>query len=193
MTKTLPAAALAALLLLGGCISFGPKVPETLLSLTSEAPAPPGQVANGTAASAILVLEPRVSQRLDVQRVPVQVDAVNVAYLKDAQWVERPARLMQRLLAETIRTRTERLVIEEDPGLDTGLRLTSRLLDMGYEAGSQSVVVRLDASRESGNGRIETRRFESIVPGVAAESAPIGVALNRAANEVARQVADWVA
>jgi cholesterol transport system auxiliary component len=187
------AAPLAASLLLAGCISFGAKAPPTLLSLTSEAAAKPGEGASGNVAAAIVVLEPEAAQRLSVQRVPVQIDAANVAYLKDAQWVERPARLMQRLIAETLRARGGRLVLDEDPGQGTAIRLGGRLLDLGYDARSSSAVVRLDAIREFNGGRIETRRFESVVPNVQAKSAAVGIALNQAANEVARQVADWVA
>src|SRR5688572_15711177 len=94
-------AAPLATLLLAGCISFGAKVPETLLSLTPAASAQAGSGAAGSSASAVVVLEPDAEQRLDVLRVPVQVDDANVAYLKNAQWVERPARLLQRLIAET--------------------------------------------------------------------------------------------
>ena len=75
----------------------------------------------------------------------------------------------------------------ETPG---GVRLGGRLLDMGYDAGSQSVVVRFDAIRSAG-GTLSTKRFESVIPGIAAEPEQIGPALNRAANQVAAQVADW--
>ena len=184
-------AAPVAALLLSGCISFGPKVPDTLLSLTSETPAQAGAGSSGTLASAIVVLEPEAGQRLNVQRIPVQIDAANVAYLENALWVERPARLLQRLIAETIRGRNGRLVLDTDPASDTATRLSGRLIDMGYDARTASAIVRFDAVRERPDGRIDTRRFESIVPGVQAKAGPVGAALNRAANELARQVAEW--
>jgi cholesterol transport system auxiliary component len=37
-----------------------------------------------------------------------------------------------------------------------------------------------------------TRRFESVVSGVQARPEPVGEALNRAANQVADEVAEWV-
>lgn len=191
MTRTGLAASLAALMLLGGCVSFGPKVPDTLLSLTPEAAVQAGSAASGTVAGAIVVLAPEAERRLDVQRVPVQIDAANIAYLKGAQWVERPARLMQRLMAETIRARTGKVVLENDPGVGNGVRLSSRLLEMGYDARTSSAIVRLDATREQAGGRIDSRRFESVVPGVSDKAASVGPALNRAANDVARQVAEW--
>jgi len=52
--------------------------------------------------------------------------------------------------------------------------------------------VRFDAMRSQGSGAVETRRFEAQVPGIQPKAEFIGPALNRAANDVARQVADWV-
>lgn len=193
MRTPLPAALLALSLAasLAGCVSLGPKVPGTLLNLTATKTAPAGTSASGSYASAVVVLEPEADQRLAVTRVPVQVDDAKVAYLKDAMWVERPARLFQRLVAETIRAKGARMVVESDPG-SSGLRLSGRLLDMGYDARSQSVVVRYDGVKELPGGKVETRRFESVVPGVEAKADEVGPALNRAANDVAAQVADWV-
>ncbi|MFM6830233.1 MAG: ABC transporter, partial [Novosphingobium sp.] len=84
-----------------------------------------------------------------------------------------------------------RLVIESDPGA-SGLHLSGRLLDMGYDARTRMAVVRFDAIKEAGGGRIETRRFESTVPVAEAEAKYVGPALNEAANTVAQAVADWV-
>ena len=187
------AIALGASLLLAGCISFGGKVPDQMISLTPDRTAPTGATATGKISDALVVLDPETSRRLDVQRVPVQIDDSSVAYLKDAMWVERPARQFRRLLAETIRAKGNRLVVEgDDSEIAARTSLGGRLLEMGYDAPSQSVVVRFDAMREAADGTISTRRFEAIVPGIAAEAAPVGRALNEAANDVAGQVADWV-
>lgn len=191
MMRIVPA--LAVPLLLAGCISFGNKQPEKLISLTATAVAPAGALPGGNLADAIVVLDPVADRRLDVNRVPVQVNDTEVAYLKDINWVERPVRQFRRVLAETIRARGKRLVVEtgDDPA---GARttLSGRLVDMGYDARSRSVVVRFDALREDRNGQIEARRFESVVPGIAPKPAQVAPALNRAANDVAGQVADWV-
>jgi cholesterol transport system auxiliary component len=42
------------------------------------------------------------------------------------------------------------------------------------------------------DGRVQTRRSESRVPGVAAEANAVAPALNQAANQVASEVAEWV-
>lgn len=194
VTATLrTATSLAAVLLLAGCISFGGKVPDQLISLTPDRTAPSGATASGRMADALVVLDPETSRRLDVQRVPVQISDSSVAYLKDAMWVERPARQFRRLLAETIRAKGNSLVVEGDDSEFAGkTKLGGRLLEMGYDAPSQSVIVRFDAAREDVDGTISTRRFEAVVPGIRAEAAPVGRALNEAANEVAGQVADWL-
>ena len=184
-------APLAALLLLGGCLSFGPKTPPTLFDLTAENPAPAGAGQSGSLAGALVVEVPEAPLELNVTRVAVQIDPSNVAYVKKAGWVERPARLFQRLLAETIRARGNRVVLESEAGSGNSEVLSGRLLAMGYDAATSSAVVRFDAIR-TGGGQIQTRRFEGVQGGVDDDPEVLGPALNRAANDVARQVAEWV-
>jgi cholesterol transport system auxiliary component len=62
---------------------------------------------------------------------------------------------------------------------------------MGYDARSRSAVVRFDAVKFLPGGKAETRRFENIIPGIAPSGEDIGRALNRAANAVVSDVADW--
>jgi len=178
---------------LAGCLSLGGKTPEQLLTLTPARPAPAGSATTGAATSALAVIEPSTEQRLNVIRVPVQVSESSVAYLKDAVWVEKPARLFQHLLSETIRAKGSRLVVNEgDLGYAAVTKLSGHLLDMGYDAASGSVVVRYDGVLQMADGRVQTRRFESRVPGIPADAAAVAPALNQAANDVADQVAEWV-
>ncbi len=193
--KIAPRALLAAGLAgaLAGCISFGEDPPPSLLTLTATTSAPAGTGTQADSSTAIAVIEPGAPQSLNVTRVPVQVTDTEIAYVKDAVWVEKPARLFQRLLAETIRTRSGRVVVDgEDPAVPTTMQLQGTLREFGYDARSGSVVVRFDAVRGGEGGSIATRRFEAVVPGVAAEAGPVGDALNRAANDVAAQVAEWI-
>lgn len=193
--RSVPAAAVfaAALALpLGGCLSFGGEVPDQMLTLTPARTAPAGFATTGPAGAALAVTEPRTNQRLNVTRVPVQTSDSSLAYLKDAVWVEKPSRLFQTLLAETIRAGGNRLVIQEGDLGQSGLTtLSGQLLDMGYDAAAGAVVVRFDGVLQSGDGQVRTRRFESRVP-AAPDAISVAPALNQAANQVAREVADWV-
>ena len=191
LTKALLPAILA--LALAGCVSLTPDPPESLLTLTAVRAAPAGATAAGEAASALAVLEPATDQRLNVVRVPVQTSDSSLAYLQDAVWVEKPTRLFQQLLAETIRAGGSRLVVGEgDFGYAAATKLSGRLLDMGYDASSGTVVVRYDAVLQTPDGKVRSQRFENRVSGIEPEAAAVGPALNDAANAVAGEVADWV-
>lgn len=180
---------------LTGCISVGRgKVPDSLFTLTAERSAAPGAAVSGTPESALVVYDPDVDRVLAVQRVAVTVDESNVAYLRNALWAERPARLFGALLAETLRAKGTRLVFSGDErGSAAGrTRLAGRLLAMGYDAPSHAVVVRYDAVRSDTGGAVTTRRFESRIKVRKDSADEVGPALNRAANAVAGQVADWL-
>ncbi|EJU10042.1 hypothetical protein LH128_26000 [Sphingomonas sp. LH128] len=195
-TKRLACGLLAAVAAfsVAGCVSLGSDPPDDLLKLTPQESAPVGTTTTGTLSDAIVVLDPEADRGLDVLRVPVTVNASSVAYLKEALWVEKPTRQFRSLLAETLRARTGQLVVEGGDFEVTGKTLIGgRLLQMGYDAQRSAVVVRFDAVRsERGGGPLQTKRFEAVVNGVEAKANPVGVALNQAANDVARQVADWV-
>ncbi|ANY19930.1 hypothetical protein A6F68_01414 [Tsuneonella dongtanensis] len=193
MTMTRIALASASVLLLAGCISFGAKPPESLLSLTPASTVSAGTAINGDVANAIQIVEPSAPAKLSVNRVPVQIDDTQVAYVEDAVWVDKPTRLFRKLLGETIRAKTGRLVIDyDDPALTPKNQLRGTLIDFGYDARSSSVVVTFDAVRDVNGTQVMTRRFSATVPGVTPEATPVGFALNQAANDVAGQVADWV-
>ena len=140
-----------------------------------------------------MVLDPETDRSLDVVKVAVQVDDSNIAYLADVQWVERPAHLFAGLLAETVRAGGKHIVFTADDAVTTsGSRLSGHLLDFGYDAREQSAVVRFEAVWTTTSGTVTTKRFESRVPGVGPKSEQVGPALNKAANTVAEQVAEWL-
>jgi len=179
---------------LGGCINLGlgnAKTPPALLTLTATTPEVDGSTIVGTPGNALSVMEPGAAAKLEVVRVPVTVDAARVAYLKKAQWVERPSRLFQHLLAETLRASGKRLVVEGD-SFTHGQILNGELIDFGYDARSRSAVVRYDATRTMPDGTTQTRRFEASVSGIDADVGQVGPALNVAANKVAQDVSVWI-
>lgn len=197
----LPARILAPALLalaVGGCslsgmLGGGGKAPATLLTLAPEAPATGEFTRAAAAGQAVTVSTPVISKELRTVRVPVQVTPTDVQYVTDAEWVDTPDRLFADLLAETIRRRTDRVVLDPKlTGLDPGLVVSGELQSFGYDAATGQAVVRFDGALSTAGGtRVETRRFEAVAPSDGT-SATIGHALNRAANDVAYKVADWV-
>lgn len=180
---------------LSGCISFGAEPPPSLLTLDAATPVPVGRTANAQPGTTITVAVPAVPQALVVQRVPVRASDTSIAYVKDAQWVEPPAQLFARLVSDTITARTNWVVLgTEQTRVDPGTVLTGELRHFGVDAGTQEAVVTYDAAllRDSGNA-VEKRRFEARVPVGQIAAGPVGVALNQAANQVAAEVADWIA
>jgi cholesterol transport system auxiliary component len=176
--------------MLAAC-SLGGKPPPTLMRLTPDAAAPAGPRSAPTS-QAITVVAPSVPQELNTLRVPVR-SGTQVTYVPKAQWVEMPNAMFARLVTETIAAKTGRVVLDPHQfTIDPGQRLTGTLQEFGLEeAGSQAVVV-YDAVLARGANAVETRRFEARVPVAALDAASAPAALNRAANDVATQVAAWV-
>lgn len=178
--------------LLSGCISFGAKPPEELLRLTPAQTISPGAGQSVSPGEAIAVLAPGVPAELATNRVPVRSGTTAVAYVKDAQWIEPPARLFQQLLSDVIAARTGRPVLSDRQlNFDPGMRVTGQLRSFGVDEATQSAVVTFDAAIARGT-TVQTRRFEARVPVSAIEAAPVGLALNQAANQVAAEIADWL-
>jgi cholesterol transport system auxiliary component len=181
-------------LALPACVSLGGPPPESLLTLSPDTRAPVGAGVSGADRPVIAVLNIDTPAKLDVLRVPVAVTDTELAYLQEAFWVEKPARLFRRLVGETIRSRGNAMVVDgDDTSTLATTTLRGTLIDMGYEASTSAAVVRFDAVRLDGEGKITTRRFEARETGVPAEARAVGAALNRTANTVASEVADWVA
>jgi cholesterol transport system auxiliary component len=188
------ATALAASLL-AGCVKvgIGSEPPPSLLTLTSEASVAAGTQVSAADGTVISLVEFAAPQKLNVTRVPVQVTQSEIAYLQNAVWVERPARLLRRLIAETLRSQGGRVVLDGDtPAFGDGVQISGTLREFGYDAGSSSVIVQFDAVRTGAGDASQTQRFEARVSGVPAEAAPVGAALNEAANDIAGQIAEWM-
>lgn len=186
-------AALGLSCVLAGCVSFGEDPPAQLLTLSAVTTAPVGTSTSGPKGAALAVMEPMASRALDVNRVPVQVDPSRIAYLRDAVWVDKPTRLFQMVVAETIRAQGKRLVVDlSDLQYSASTSLSGQLLNLGYDAARGGVVVRFDAIVTEANGSVRSRRFEHFIGDVPAEAAAVGAALNQASNAVAAEVAAWV-
>lgn len=188
------ALAAGALLSLAACVNLGgAKAPPQLLTLTAVEQMPPGSQRRAAPAEALVVEAPATDRVLDSIRVPVHVSDSAVAYVKDALWAEKPARLFRQVLAETLAARGDRLVLDEvDTGAERGAILAGTLLRFGYEEGLGAVVVRYDAIVRAPGEPVRKQRFEAIEDVTEVEAVLVGAALNRAANRVAQEVAAWV-
>lgn len=186
----------AAALSLSGCVSLGGgKAPPILLNLTAATTIAANDVRSAGAGEAITIAVPVAPQAIATNRVAVSDGPVAIAYVKDAVWVEPPARLFQRLLSETVAAKTGRVVLDpRQYALDPGLQLTGQLKSFGIDAKTQQAVVIYDAaiSRDKGK-RLETRRFEARADVATITPSGSGTGLNKAANAVAADVASWIA
>jgi cholesterol transport system auxiliary component len=195
VTRIVAAGALAAMV--AGCsissLLGGGKPPTTLQTLTPEAPDPGPMTRTAAAGQAVTVEVPVVAKELRTLRVPVQLSPTDVQYVTNLQWVDTPDRLFQRLVAETVRRTTNRVVLDAGmTGLDPGLLLSGQLQRFGYDLQTGQVIVEFDGALSTAAGnRVETRRFVATAP-ADGTAATVGPALNRAANQVAREVAGWV-
>jgi cholesterol transport system auxiliary component len=186
---------LAALSLLGACsLGIGGKAPPFLLTLAPTTAVEADAGRSVKPGEAITIAVPMVPQAIATNRIPVADGQTAIAYVKNANWVEPPARLFQRLLSETVRGRTGRVVLDPRQfSSDPGAQLSGTLLHFGIDARKSEAVVIYDAAlnREKGK-RLDTRRFEARAPVAIVDAANSGAALNRAANDVAAQVANWI-
>ena len=179
---------------LAGCISFAAAPPPSLLTLTAAVPIPAGHSSNSTTSPTLTIEQPSVPAAIATTRVPVQTSTTSLAYIKDAQWSEAPARLFARLLADTVSAKTGRVVLSPAQALsDPGATLGGELRSFGIDSASGEAVVTYDAAlKRTSAGALEKRRFEARISAGKIDAQSAGDAINRAANRVAGDVADWV-
>ena len=180
---------------LSACIGLGGKTPPFLLTLDAAAAPTAGGARTAADAATLTILIPTAPQKLRTTRIPVQQDGSSVTYVKDAQWVEAPSRLFQRLVSETVSASTSRVVLDEGQYLTApGEQLAGQLMEFGVDARANEAVIVYQAMLVSAGGKSVTqRRFEVREPiGGKVEAKPVGEALTRAANKVAVDVAGWL-
>jgi cholesterol transport system auxiliary component len=191
LSRVLLAGALS--LSLGACVSLGAKAPPSMLVLTANNVVTGGTARSANVRDALIILAPDVPRKLDTNRVPVQIDDSSIAYIKDAFWIDKPARLMQLLLTETVTAKSGRLVLNEvDAGGKAQQFISGSLLEFGVDAATNEAVVVYDAVKLVHGQPTEKRRFEARKSMAKVEAAAAGTALNDAANDVAVQIADWI-
>jgi cholesterol transport system auxiliary component len=180
---------------LSSCVSFGGgKAPAALLVLSANSIVKNGTAQTGAAREALVILQPEVPRKLDTNRVPVQVDNSSIAYLKGAIWADKPARLMQMLLMETIAANNNRLVLNElDAGGKAEELISGSLVEFGIDPRTMQAVVVYDAVKLVRGQAVQKRRFEAREALGVIDAGAAGSALNKAANTVASDIASWLA
>lgn len=189
-------AALAAALLLSGCVSFGAKPPARLLTLDAAHKVPVGAARMAGDGRTLIVVDPEAPRMLDTVRVPVQTGPTSIAYVTKVQWADTPRHLFRRLLAETISASTDRVVLDSGQfSGDGGQRLSGELIAFTIDEASRNATVTYDAVLTTPTGvALARQRFTASAPvGGKIDAATVGGPLNVAANKVAADVATWVA
>jgi cholesterol transport system auxiliary component len=150
-----------------------------------------GRVSDGT--GTVTILTPTVPAAIASVRVPVYDGAVNLSYVSDVAWNEAPARLMQRMISETIAAKTQRVVLDPRQFTsDPGLRLSGQLQKFGIDPARMEAVAVFDAQLSRVPGKVETRRFEARSSVTAIDATSVGAPMNAVANDLAAQIAAWI-
>ncbi len=178
---------------LSACVSFGPKPPKSLVTLTPATTVTVGATRTAGPGQTITILYPTAPVAIVGTRIPVYAGSGPLSYVSDIAWNDTPVRLFQRLLMETVAAKTGRIVLDlRQYTVDPGLRVSGQLQKFGIDATRNEAVVTYDAVIARERGGIETRRFESRVAVTAIDAANIALPLNQAANNVAAEVATWI-
>ena len=179
------------LLPLAGCVSFGGKPPKQLMTLSATDKVAIGVTRTAASGQTVTILSPSAPAAILAPRVPVYRGGIAIAYVKDAAWVDSPARLFQRLLSETVAAKTGKIVLDlRQYTTDPGLRVQGNLLMFGIDEDKNEAVVTYEAVIVRDKA-LDSRRFEARVRVGVIDATSVGPALNEAANKVAADVADW--
>lgn len=202
------AAMLSLVALLASCgplvkIGEPPATPARLYALRAAAPgdALPASAtggAPGTALRTIVVEAPLPAAALRTLRIPVVTGDTSLAWLKDAQWLEPPARQFQGLLLDMLATQPGLAAL--DARLHSGpaqLRLAGSLDSLGVDVRDPSrpvARVRYTAVLSGARGAlVATAPFEAARPVDPASPESVVRGLSEAAQEAARAAARWAA
>ena len=146
----------------------------------------------------ILIEAAEAPGELMTTRVAVRPSLTEVRYLKAMEWTERPARLFARLLANALsQTAQTPVLTQAQIDLPYDYRLTGRLAAFAIqpEGAGGAARIRYIATlvRSERAEVIASRTFEAQADVFALTSAGVAEGFNVAANQVAVDVADWLA
>jgi len=193
-------AALAAMLLLGGCVSLFPKTtPAQLYRFGSAAsvPAPPAASPQSRFAVQALIIDFNRSATGDQI---LTVSGNEAAYIKGARWVSGASTLFEQALANAFDASQgpARLMARGEPVRpDYFLKLDVRVFEARYLQGRGSpptIVVQVYAamSQPSDRALLGQRLFAASVPATDDRMGAIAAAFDQAVSQVLGQLIKWV-
>jgi cholesterol transport system auxiliary component len=153
----------------------------------------------GVAGARTLVVEPPLAAAaLRTLRIPVVTSDTSLAWLKDAQWLEAPARQFQGLLLAALGAQPGIAAVDARLHDGAGARRLGGSLDaLGVDArtpGRQLATVRFTAVLSGARGTLlGTAAFEASRPVDASDPDSVVRGLSAAAREAAEAAARWAA
>lgn len=176
--------------------------PPSLFALRSAEPEG-AETAPRALPSPLLLTPPDTIAELRPPRIAVFTSLTGVSYLPASRWVDPPARLMARLLEDRLREASSGLVITPRQfEVGYNYRLNTRLTKFHVDArnGDHIARVRIEAALLTAPSAklpdqlvVGTRSFEAERPLASTNPKHVTENLNAAANDVATQLANWLA
>ncbi len=184
---------LAAALSVSGCTSLIPAVPANTYDLSAPRSFPD---LKGSTKAQILILEPSALKVLDSQEIVVKPSAAEIEYLAKSQWSDRLPKLVQAKLIETFEnTNRVRAVAKPGEGLVIDYQVVSDIRSFEADVEGATKVAKVSISVKLVSDRtgtvVRTKVFSETAPLSGTGSLDIVLGLDKAFDEVARQIVVW--
>ena len=194
------ALALLANALLAGCAgSLLPKpAPLPALYGLDDGAGPPSRVAAPAGAPSLLVSVPRAAAGLDTRLIAYQRQPQRIAYYAASEWLDTPARLLAPLLVRAAEgTGAFRVVLQAPASASAQWRLDTEILRLQQNFGNGPSQLRLTLRAvlvDTGSRAVlATREFDASVPAASDDAAGGVAAAQRAALQLAQELAAFCA
>jgi len=188
-------AALGALVAVAsGCTLFSPAQVETRKEVLSETPLE--LPVETTRATSLLVLVPQTRPIYDTTQMAYSTRPYEIAYFSETEWAEKPSRMIQGLLVETLRNTHYFSAVLTPPysGRYTHV-LRSEILELRQDFTSQPAMLQLDMRFQlsGATGKLIASKDISIREPMREKTASAGVvAANQATAKLLRELARFV-
>ena len=180
--------------LLAGCSLLAPPAPEPVKAVLSELPAALPHAARQR--RSLVVLPPEAHPACDTVRMAYAERAYEIAYFRDHEWAEPPARMLHRLLVQALEQTGAFAMILTQPAPQPGaFTLRSELLALVQDVAVTPPILRLALRvelRGPGGRALASHEFALAQPMIAANADAGVVAANAAVANLLQHVAGFV-